>query len=350
MHVIPRHFYSSIDQLRSLKPRRCEWCGIQYGDLRRCGACQVVYYCQPACQLADSVHHAEPCNTIFNARCAYTRECRKVPPDLAAIEYSLMAVHRARVGGYGKPGGSAEVVQTALKDLQDMLRRVSFNEVRSLGLCCMLPGLLIRLGRDDEALQYIKFNNCLYRRLYDPVDFQNMVPAELDDDGNLVESADDDPSECTHNCGLHDEIDLFHQRAESLLQGGRLLLSHAPFILLLKMRALLVLKTLQNAQLAFFGILPQEIIDLIKARVLDSVTCNRQDMLVATPETMQQLDGELERDVQVTCQYIQTCSSKFWDIFTTDTDAKFLSDPSSYELGQPWEEYSRLVVGSIYAA
>ncbi|KAF5009007.1 hypothetical protein FDECE_4745 [Fusarium decemcellulare] len=145
--------------------------GFQTQNLLRCGACHVVKYCGQEHQRADRPRHKVSCNMIKEQKAKVAEEENKLrtnpgddtggnafetvvgqfwffrstrPYMQARFDY-ISALLNIRTG---------EAVEMALDHSLDMLRLCRGD---NLGVRAQVPGLYLRMGRDQDAYDFIKW-------------------------------------------------------------------------------------------------------------------------------------------------------------------------------------------------
>ncbi|KAF4465899.1 hypothetical protein FALBO_7247 [Fusarium albosuccineum] len=145
--------------------------GFQTQNLLRCGACHVVKYCGQEHQRADRPRHKVSCNMIKEQKAKVAEEENKLrtnpgddtggnafetvvgqfwffrstrPYMQARFDY-ISALLNIRTG---------EAVELALDHSLDMLRLCRGD---NLGVRAQVPGLYLRMGRDQDAYDFIKW-------------------------------------------------------------------------------------------------------------------------------------------------------------------------------------------------
>lgn len=156
----------------SLTPR-CDFCSSSKEHLLRCSGCRVVLYCSKEHQVAHRDSHKLACNAVKKARNRYDYEeqaLRANPGDgfmLPADVFNTQVGHfwgilgtrdymRARYALIEalKRIKTLDAVQTALDHLMDMLR---LNRGDNMGVRDLVPALLLRLGRDQDCYDFVKW-------------------------------------------------------------------------------------------------------------------------------------------------------------------------------------------------
>ncbi|KAH8777327.1 hypothetical protein F5883DRAFT_695644 [Diaporthe sp. PMI_573] len=231
----------------SLMPPQCEVRESRSG-LLRCGGCQVVYHC------GGKRDHKGACLATREARTRFSKEetlLRSNPGDglmLSARVFKEQVGHfwgilgtrdymRARYGFVeimleNFPCHQA-TVQAAVDHIMDMLR---LNRSDNMGLRNLVPALMLRLGRDQDAYNFVKWwATC------DPHGDYDWGDTEL-------------PHLDTRDADAFEEPEWWTRRFLDL--------SHASTVMLIKLRLLFRLRDLQNTARALQAFtLPREIVD-----------------------------------------------------------------------------------------
>lgn len=154
-----------------LGPQRCPVCRTTSG-LRVCGGCKVVSYCGSAHQTAHRAKHKAACSAIKKSQEALEREeaaLRAYPGDgltpadvfntcvgrfwgVAETRDYMWARHHA-ADALLKVNTLA-AVEKALDHFTDMLRLCRSD---NMGVRDIIPGLLLRLGREQECYDFLKW-------------------------------------------------------------------------------------------------------------------------------------------------------------------------------------------------
>ncbi|KAJ6436856.1 MYND finger [Purpureocillium lavendulum] len=341
---MPLIMNAEVDKLNGLAPRACELCHRKDG-LMRCGACQAVYYCGRECQAADREDHKIPCKVIKKARLHYEREYEKLrdlPGDFLTPEkvFETQVGHfwgiletrpymRARYGlvdalllSYGTAGGPVDVVQTALDHLLDMLR---LSRSDNMGVRQLVPSLYVRLGRDQDAYDFIKWNTATSKD--SSYDYGDTSLPYLD-----IKNAD-----------------VFESPDEAWLNERWMDLSHVVAVALIKVRILLDLQAMQNAEVALRGAVPAEIVELIRGQLVGSAMAVRPDILLAKPTETAELTDEVRGHIRALYRAVQGYNAHFWKILVEEPDAGVFQRPSG-PYGQRTREEALLMTSYSYAA
>ncbi|KAK6856142.1 hypothetical protein PG995_008293 [Apiospora arundinis] len=148
-------------------------CGRQGPDLLQCGACRLVHYCGPEHQREHRPDHKVSCNLVKRAQAAATAaeaELRARPGDdlapadvftngvgrfwgeFPATRPYMQALHDSITASLDIRTG--EAVERALATSLEMLRLCRGD---NQGIRSQVPMLYLRLGRDQEAFDFLKW-------------------------------------------------------------------------------------------------------------------------------------------------------------------------------------------------
>lgn len=157
--------------LLGIASKRCAVCPVRTG-LLPCD-CKVVSYCGPGHRSADRSKHKTHCTTIKNTRETLAREEAKLRDGTVGIVmpadifntgvgnfwalYGTQAYMRARFAAADALLYVATVsaLEEALEHYTDMLRLCRHD---NLGVRHMIPPLLLRLGREQECYDFLKWS------------------------------------------------------------------------------------------------------------------------------------------------------------------------------------------------
>ncbi|KAG6039701.1 hypothetical protein E4U41_002195 [Claviceps citrina] len=342
---MPLIMNAEVDKLNGLAPRECELCRRRDGTLRRCSACLAVYYCGRDCQVDDRDEHKVPCKLIKKARAAYESEEKQLRESPGTF-FSPGNVFQDHVGhfwgiietrdymraryhlvdtllmSYGTAGGPVDLVQTCLDHLLDMLRLCRSD---NMGVRDLVPDLYIRLGRDQDAYDFIKWYATTGRD--DHYNWGDMDEPFLD-----VKDAD-----------------VLEAPAKSLTNPDFLELSHAVALMLIKVRILLDLQAIQNATIALHGVIPQEIIELIRDQLVSCLIRSRKEILLAGPDKTAQLVQTIKRQITELYRTVEKYNTHFWDLLINDPDAGVLRRPTGPYASRTRNE-ALLTLGHCYSS
>ncbi|PTB61689.1 hypothetical protein BBK36DRAFT_62512 [Trichoderma citrinoviride] len=332
-------------KLNGLAPRSCELCRKRKDGIQRCASCQSVWYCSKDCQAEDWPEHKIPCKLIKKARLHYEKEEKKLrehpgdvmtPPNLfeehAGHFWGIFETRdymRARYSmvdtmlmSYGTAGGPVDLIQTCLDHLLDMMRLCRGD---NMGLRDIIPALYVRLGRDQDAYDFVKW----YATTGDESDYDwgDMSLPFLD----------------TKNA------DVFEEPPSCLMRTTFMDMSHAAALMLIKVRILLDLQAIQNARIALKGSIPTEVIEMIRGQLVGNIVGARQDILLAPPEQTSQLVDKIKKQIQALYKAVKTYNPHFWKLLVNDPDAGVLRRPA-HAYSPRTEDEALLVLGYNYAA
>ncbi|ODA78084.1 hypothetical protein RJ55_06687 [Drechmeria coniospora] len=334
---------ANID-IDGLAARACELCRREDG-LKRCSACQAVYYCGRDCQAADREEHRMACKEIKRARRHYESEyerLRDMPGDFLTPErmfetqvgrfwgfLETRPYMRARFGlvnalllHYGTVGGPVDVVQASLDHLLDMMRLCRSD---NMGLRQLVPSQYVRLGRDQDAYDFVKWH--AVTSTSPGFDYDDMSLPYLD-----VRDAD-----------------VFESPHEAWLREGWMELSQVVAVTLIKVRLLLDLQAMRCADATLAGVFPAEIVDLIHRRLLNSALAGRADVLSAGAAERARLLDKVRSQIGALYGAVDRYNKHFWPTLVDTPDSSMLELPSeSYSPSTP--EEAQLMVSYSYAA
>jgi hypothetical protein len=332
---------------RYLKQKACEVCG-ERDQLFSCPCCQVVFFCRKEHQPTEKTEHKKTCLAVGKARLLMEteeRDLRDPPPsplglaannegdlfeigaghfwrihetrDYMRARYAMAHILLRRFGGVG---GYAVAVEAALDHYLDMLR---LSRIDSMRVRDLIPALYIRLCRDQEGYDFMKWYATAGTSL--SYDWGDMGLSFLD-----VRDAD----------VLESPVGIWTQRSS-------LALSHAVPVMLVKVRVLLDLQTVQNATAVLQTMLPQEIIDIVSDQLVGNVTRMRQEILKGGWRTLAKWAKVINSQVKSLYKSIDEDNPYFWDVLLNPAEA-LMSDWQNYVPGSREESYN--IVSSNYYA
>ncbi|KAH6960316.1 hypothetical protein DER45DRAFT_627423 [Fusarium avenaceum] len=289
----------------SLASRACELpeCSTAERDSIRCTGCMVVRYCSAAHQALDRNRHEKGCKIVKNTRRILDMEHEILQSELADastsesifgddVGYLYIDYLNARydmvhslLEGFGAPGGNIEAVNEALENLLDMFRR---PRRQHMVVEEIVPHLYLRLNRDQEAYDFLKWytstvveSNC---------DRENINITYLD-----VNDAD----------VLEEPLDVWSN-------GKFLTLDHVVAVTLIKVRILLDLQVAQNSFRVLKGIMPLEIIEMIRGQLIGSVLQSRPKILRKTTEEISTLIQTMKSQIIALYKSVHIYNPHFW--------------------------------------
>lgn len=217
-------------------------------------------------------------------------------------------------------------VQTALDTLLDMLRQREQQrlgeprpQVDSLcGLQDLVPALYLRLGREQEALAFVRTRAT------------ELTPSDHEASGEEMPR----PAGYLHTASVvkHGTLDSHTIVDDEGLVGGGLSwlldkpasLSCLLTVMLLKIRINTALVQLQNAQRALDCCLPQEVIDLVRAELIDgpgSIVAARRDLITGDIARVGEMISETKKSIHVLYTVIHTANKYFWPALLNSEEA-----------------------------
>ncbi|KAL8718587.1 MAG: hypothetical protein Q9225_004289 [Loekoesia sp. 1 TL-2023] len=231
----------------------CVFCGASKG-LLRCAACKVTPYCSRDHQVSDRDQHAPVCEKVERARAKVDHKekvLRDEPgdgPSTSANPFETSVGHFGRIlpthdyicARYTLVKAILEIktfdaADSAAEHIRDMLRLCRSDH---MGFRDLLPALYLRLGRDQEAYDSIKWY-------------------ETTDDSSIYDWDDMDlPYLDIVNADVFESPQYLGEKYPSL--------ANLVCVDLLKVKMLLDLKNLQKSAFLKDTRLPQELIDRIR--------------------------------------------------------------------------------------
>ncbi|KAE9973220.1 hypothetical protein BLS_005919 [Venturia inaequalis] len=146
---------------------KCAVCGTGK-DLLRCGMCKVQRYCGRDHQAEHRPAHKAACTAVKKKRSTMEeeeQELRRLNGDIFEEEEGrFWGIHETRPYMRARYAfvealvkvGTYDAVEVAYDNLRDMLRLCRGD---NMGVRDVIPGLLLRLGRDQECYDFIKWWN-----------------------------------------------------------------------------------------------------------------------------------------------------------------------------------------------
>lgn len=326
-----------------LKPRSCFVCN-QKAELYRCSACRVVYYCGSEHQLADRSNHKQACTVVKKAIAKMDQEEQKLrnmqgdilTPDNLFEEHvghfwgiletrpymrQRYAVVDLTLAYFGAAGGEADAVEVSLDHLLDMIRLCRGD---NMGVRDLVPFLYIRLGRDQEAYDFLKWYATMGKDSH--YDWGNM-------DLPFLHLKDEDALE----------------RPESLWSGKPFIdLAHSVAVTLVKVRILLDLRAILDTSKTLSGTIPQEIIDMICGELVGNIVRSRPELLRKSREDINKLTQAIETQVLDLYQTIKDENPHYFKELFGDPTSLIKDRPNMYSRGT--KEEASLILGYSYSA
>lgn len=303
----------------TLKRHQCAVCDTRE-NLSRCSACRSVHYCSRDHQATHRSSHKDDCKQIKRTRDSLEheeRELRALPPGFDVPPHIF---EDGEDGGVGHFWGmlctrdymrarwahidalsqvrTYEAIEAAVNHCLDMHRLCRSD---NMGIRYSTPHLLLRLGKDQEAYDFLKWYALI--NMTDDYDYGDMTLPFLD-----IKGAD-----------VFENVTGFMPRFSAL--------SHVVAVTLTKLRLLIDLRALQNSNM-MRGKLPQELIDKVREQLVSNPVRNNKDILHSDDLTPR--IKEIETQVDQLYDYVKRQNKFFWPA---------LVDPLPH-LGQKPEYYS----------
>lgn len=326
---------------QGLLARQCDICRKKDG-LLRCSGCQCVYYCGTDHQISDRPAHKKRCQAVKKLLASLKKEdqaLRDFPGDFmtAPNPFESGAGHfwgihetrpymRARYAlvdellmSFGWTGGRVDVVQIALDHLMDMMH-LCWSD--NMGLRHVTPPLMIRLGKDQEA--------------YDFLYWWATTGQESNYDWGSGERYLN-----IHGADILGPL-------QSSWTNRFLNLSHVSCIALLKVRALLDLQASQNASRALSGTVPQEIIQMIRGELISSIGASKPEILLDGVDDIARLIQTIKGQIRELYTAMNKSNPHFIPMFLDDAINALGNRPNMYAPGSP--EEAALTIGQVLPA
>ncbi|KAL2686738.1 hypothetical protein Neosp_004279 [[Neocosmospora] mangrovei] len=330
-----------------LSPRACEVCGEKEYLFKffRCPGCQVVYYCGRDHQVNHQMFHKEACGEIKKARALLEKEENVVrdnpgnvlspgnlfetgvghfwglgiPRDYMRARYQLA---NKLLSSFGGSGGHIDAVQTALDHLLDMLRLSRSDEMR---VRLTIPALLIRLNKDQEAYDFVKWyatTGDLKHCDWDDLD----LPYLNTKDADVLESP-----------------------AGKWTNPQWIELSHVVAVMLIKVRTLIDLQAaLDTASRTFQAPVPDEIIGLIREKLVGSIVQSRPEILKGGTEGIARRVETIKGQIRDLYEAVGEYNPHFWRLMLEFPVEALAMKISNYAPGS--EEEACLCIGESLAS
>lgn len=310
----------------------CLFCGTK-ATLSRCAACKTAFYCGREHQVSDRPEHKRACNAIKRAQAALESqeaELRSMPGDfMTPSGATIFEEHAGHFWGIyeTRPYMQARyalveallkvkthaAVEAALNHLLDMLRLCRGD---NMGVRDLVPSLFLRLGRDEECYDFLKWWATTGQR--GDYDWGDVDEPYLD---LKDESAFESPG-------------LFARNFPAV--------AHVTSISLLKIRILFDLRTLKNVT-AISQRLPQEILDNISNLVVGNIVSHRRDIMDGNG--LDPLIEDLQTQVSDMFNTVRNSNKYFWPALL-QPGANLTARPAAYSRGS--KEEMQLVLQYSY--
>lgn len=315
----------------NLEPGQCQVCQTRVG-LKPCSSCKLVYYCCPAHRAQDQPDHKCACKIVVDAVTALFHEACKLrygrdgnaSPPLRFFEDDVgyffevpetqkyMIKRLELVEATLSNFKNIAAVEFSVDHLTDMLRLCRRDAPRGRDI---LSTLYLRLGRDQECYDFTKW----WATTAHTYHWLTLSQPYLDIRG----------------------ADVF----EWTLSNDRYMnLSHAVCVTLIKVRILLDLRNMQNAARAFDGVLPQELIDMIRGQALiSSALAPRREIIQGSVDTTAQLVQLVKFQIKSLFDTVRSCRREFWPAMVS------YGEPGTKLQGPPFTEALRAFVNNYDA-
>ncbi len=305
--------------------RHCGTCNIEQNH-RRCAGCTVIQYCSKEHQAAHWAKHKSVCTKITKRRIELERDeqaLRATPDDgfmhngdpfITGVGHFWGLSHtrdymrtRYRLIEAILEARTLDAVESALGHFMDILRLCRSD---NMGVRSLVPALLLRLGRDQECYDFVKWW------------------AITGEDSDYDWGDTSLPYLDTEDADMFEPVDLFCNQYLDL--------SHTVSVTLLKIRLLLALqKCLQNmAVLRESGSLPKELFDHIQDSLLKSVLGANWDNPYSTKSS--QLVDMLSLQLDKLYKAADQANKHFWPALL-DPGRNLEELPESYSRGSVQE-------------
>lgn len=296
----------------TISPARCALATCaSTTNLQRCSSCKVVFYCRAEHQAAHRKKHKDDCNKIKKTRAKLAAEeqaLRAKPPDLClpADVFDSSRGHfwgildtrdymRARFAAIDAllRVDTCDAVESALAHGLDMLRLCRSD---NLGVRDIIPALLLRLGREQDCYDFIKWWATVFAN--DHYDWGDMTLPYLDIHG----------------------ADPFEPVAPLL--KGHMSLSHASALTLLKVRMYIDVSEYENDE----GFPADPSLDRRIGEVVSTRVPRNDHVRIA------RLSATLKDQFTRLCKGVQDKNPFFWETLINDAEIK---PPECYSQGSP---------------
>ncbi|KAK1999765.1 MYND finger [Colletotrichum falcatum] len=326
----------SLQATHGLPPRQCAVCHSRT-KLSRCAGCHVVYYCGREHQVAHRKAHKSDCNQAKEFHKRYIEEESALRSgdesergwtwDMAVGRFwkiketrTYMQVRFGYIGALMSID-TIDAIEMALNQQLDMLQLCRGD---NMGIRSYPPHLMIRLGRDQEAYDFVKWWATTAED--SKYDWGDMEAAHMNLKGE----------------DAFEGVGKFAKRFGSL--------SHKMAVTLLKVRLYLDLLNVRNADHAFRDALPRAVADRIKRHVVRTdVVGGRRDLIEGTDQGAAVATGRLlralKKQITTMVRNVKESNSHMWPgMFNPGTLLPELPDAyatgSREETALTWSECS----------
>ncbi|KAF4627905.1 hypothetical protein G7Y89_g10247 [Cudoniella acicularis] len=311
----------------------CPVCNSK-NKLSKCAGCKVVPYCSKEHQVAHHNSHKAACNAIQRAQKNLDREeqaLRSHPGDMFmptnvfedAVGH-FWGIHETRDymrARYALIEALLKVkqfdaVQAAFDHIMDILRLCRSD---NMGVRSQAPALFLRLGKDQECYDFIKWWSTTGER--DDYDWGDMDMPYLDLKGEDV----------------FEPVDLYTEEFHDL--------GHTVAITLLKIKLLLDVKALHSSTV-IGEVIPQEVLDNIRGQLVTrTVIIEHKDIMEGKDHAP--LIEKLESQVEELFKSVNSTNKFFWPALLNPR-SNLTARPSHYSPGT--KEHMQLTLQFTYDA
>lgn len=321
-------------------PKQCEVCKRTDG-LLRCGGCSTYYYCCREHQVADRPTHKTTCNTIKRSKAKVQEEEAKLrtnatsdantPPNVLDTEVGSLWIWKAArpylqalfvhgetlIRSWRRQG-----IEDALTVYLDLLR---LNKGDNQGSRFLIPGLYLRLGRDQDAYDFCKGW---------VLQFKGKVDESIDSNAAYLH---------TKNADAIEGVDIW--------TGKHLDLTHAACVQLIKVRLLLGLQAVQQFKAArpagAPALSPQELLAAVREHYCGDIL-ERKPELIADDEAIDKTLGNIADQIGDLFQATGTYNKHFWPMILDPEEKDFSTGPMAYTFGSEQEAHNTFM--HVYGA
>ncbi|KAL5350917.1 hypothetical protein ACLOAV_004490 [Pseudogymnoascus australis] len=299
----------------------CSVCGTK-ANVSKCAACKVTFYCGRGHQVSDRPEHKGACNAVKRALVGLENQeakLRATPGDfMTPPGATIFEEHAGHFWGINqtRPYMQARyalveallkiktyaAVEAALNHLLDMLRLCRGD---NMGVRDVVPALFLRLGRDQECYDFVKWWATTGER--GNYDWGDMDEPYLD-------LKDENPFEAPG---------LFTQKFAA----------HGISVTLLKIRILFDCRALKSAAVIGEKV-PQEVLDNIYNQMVGTIVAQRQDIMDG--KDLDPLIEDLQTQVSDMYHAVNNSNKYFWSALLRP-GANLTARPGAYSKGSEAE-------------
>lgn len=256
-------------------------------DIRRCQACKVVFYCGQEHQIMDRDAHKWPCIVIKKFHKNILSQT--FPLDVGLFHGDIDSVlKRCNIFRYDEALVKAYLdintftaVEKALNHSMDVL--LAFR-VQHMDWKYISPTLMLRLGRDQQCYDFVKWYATTGRR--GDLDWNDMRQPYLN----------------TANSNYLEDVTVFIKNSPKYIY-------HVMLVVLIKIRLLQHTDNLWNSMF-LYQILPTEIADEIRNMVVDSTVA--KEIRIMRSKDLQKLRVTLESQLKQLYRFVKSNNEHIW--------------------------------------